>query len=64
MCKTDHSWEPTVGHRELSSALPGDLSGEEIPQSGDICVCVDDPLCSTAETDITVESNYTPVKAQ
>ena len=27
----------------------------------DICICIADPHCCTAETNTTLESNYTPV---
>ena len=28
----------------------------------DICICIADPHCCTAETNTTLESNYTPIK--
>ena len=29
---------------------------------GDICICIADSLCCTAETNTTLLSNYTPIK--
>ena len=40
--------------------LCGDLDGKEIQKRGDVCVHTADSLCCTAETHITLYSNYTP----
>ena len=42
--------------------LCGDLNGKEIQNRGDICTCTADSLCCTAETNTTLESNYTLMK--
>ena len=44
--------------------LCGDLNGKEIQGGGDICICVADSLCCTAETNTAVKSNYTPIKIE
>ena len=43
-----------------SDGMVGD--GREIQERGDICICVTDSLCGTAETNTILESNYTPIK--
>jgi len=35
---------------------------KEIQKRGDICPCITDALCCTAETNTTLENNWTPVK--
>ena len=55
---------------ELYSILCGDLNGKKIQKKRVICVCVciykyiykTDSLCYTAETNITLSINYTPIK--
>ena len=44
--------------------LCGDLNGKEIQKKkrGDIVIHIADSLCCTAETNITLLSNYTPIK--
>ena len=37
----------------------GDASGRRY---GDICICIADSLCYTAETNTTLENNYTAIK--
>ena len=56
-------------HRELSSGLCDDLEGwnggyggKEAPEGGDVCTCIADSLCCTAETNTTLQSNYIPLK--
>ena len=36
--------------------------GREAQQRGDVCIHVADSLCCTAETSMTLQSNYTSVK--
>ena len=36
--------------------------GREAQEGGDICICIADSLCYTAETNTTMENNYTPIK--
>ena len=38
------------------------LNGKETPPKGDMCTCVVDLLCYTAETNATLQSNHTPIK--
>ena len=38
--------------------LCGDLNGKEILKSGDICICIADSLCGTAETNTTLKLLY------
>ena len=38
VCRIDNWWEPTVEHRELYSALCGDLNGKETQKGEDICI--------------------------
>ena len=40
----------------------GDLNGKKIQKRGDMCICIEDSLCCTAETNTTLPSNYTPIK--
>ena len=40
----------TYGTAQGTLALCGDLNGKEIQKRKDICTCVGDPLCCTAET--------------
>ena len=49
-------------HKELYFVLCGDLNGKEIQRREDICICIADSLCCIAETNITLESNYAPIK--
>ena len=42
--------------------LCGDLNGKGIQKLGDIYTCIADSLCCTVETNIALESNYTPIK--
>ena len=42
--------------------LSGDLNGKEIQKRGNICIHIADSLCCTAETNTTLQSNYTPLK--
>ena len=42
--------------------LCGDLNGKKIQKRGDICICIADSLCCTAETNTALLSNYTPIK--
>ena len=58
MRKVDDQQEPTVQFQELYSALRGDPNGKEIQKWGNVCVCVTDSLCCTAETDTALQSNY------
>ena len=60
--KRDNEWAPTLEPRELYSVLHGDLNGKEIQNRADICICMADSFCCTAETNTTLQSNYTPVK--
>ena len=39
----------------------GDLNGKEIQKRGDTHIQRADSLCCTAETNTTLESNYTPI---
>ena len=45
--------------QKLDSVLCGDLNGKEIQKRGDMSVDIADSLCCTAETDMTLQSNYT-----
>ena len=45
-----------------NSVIYDDLNGKEIPKGGNKCICMADSLCFTAETDTTVQSNYTTNK--
>ena len=61
MCKI-----ATGKHRELSSVLCDDLEGwdgggRDAEEGGDICIHIADALCCTAETNTTLQSNYTPI---
>ena len=40
----------------------GDLNGKEIQKRGDMCIHIADSLRRTAETNTTLQSNYTPIK--
>ena len=65
MSKTDSWWEAAVEHRGLSSVLGDDLEGWGGRGGGmfkreGICICIQ-PLCCTAETKATWESNYTSI---
>ena len=42
--------------------LCGDLNGKEIQRRGDIRTCTADSLCCTAETNTTMESDYTLIR--
>ena len=42
--------------------LYGDLNEKKIKKRGDICNHLVDSLCCTAETNLTLKSNYTSVK--
>ena len=42
--------------------LFGDLNGKEIQKREDVCVRIADSLCSTIDTNITLQSNYAPIK--
>ena len=50
-------------HRELSSTLCDDREGrvgeKEVQEGGDVCVCIPDLLHCTAQTNTTLQSNYT-----
>ena len=48
-------------HMELYSKLYGDLNVKEI-QKGDLCICIADSHCCTAEINTTLYGNSTPVK--
>ena len=43
------------------SMFNGDLNGKEIQKRGDTHIQRADSLCCTAETNTTLESNYTPI---
>ena len=47
----------------LCSVLCGDRNGKEIQERGDIRVHMTDSLCSAAETNKTLQSNYTLIKS-
>ena len=49
MYKVDNGWEPTVYHKELYLMGCGDLHGMEIQKGRDMCICVADSRCCTAE---------------
>ena len=36
--------------------------GREVQEGGDVCIHIADTLCCTAETNATLQSNYTPIK--
>ena len=40
----------------------GDPSGKEIQKRGNVCTYIADSLCYIAETNTTLQSNYTPIK--
>ena len=40
----------------------GDLHGTEIQKGRDMCICVADSRCCTAETNTKLQGNYTPIK--
>ena len=42
--------------------LCGDLNGKEIQKRRDICIHITNSFCYTAETNIRLKSNYTPIK--
>ena len=42
--------------------LCGDLNGKEIQKRGGICTHIADSFCCIAETNTTLQSNYTPIK--
>ena len=46
----------------IYSVFCADLNGKEIPKRGDICKHIADSLCYTAENNIALHNNYTPVK--
>ena len=46
--------ENLLQHRERYSVLCGGLNGKEIRKRANICICVADSLCCTAETNTTV----------
>lgn len=50
-------------HRELSSVLSDDREGwvgeRDVQEGGDLCICKPDLLLCTAETNKTLQSNYT-----
>ena len=50
--KIDNLSEDTAQHREPYSKLFGELNGKEIQKGGDVCICMADSLCCTAETNI------------
>ena len=56
--------EPTAWHRELYSALCGDLNGTEIQGRGTICIRVGDSPRCPAETGTPLKSNCTPRKKE
>ena len=62
MYKVDNEREPTVYHKELYLMDSGDLHGTEIQKGRDMCICVADSLCCTAETNTKLQGNYTPIK--
>lgn len=55
-------WEVAIQHREPSSVLANDLEGWDGSgmggrlqrEGGDVCICVAESLCGTAETNTTV----------
>ena len=47
--------------RKISNKQPN-LDGKEIQKRGDICICIADLFCCAAETNTTLQSNYTPKK--
>ena len=42
--------------------LCGDLDGKEIQKRGEIYIYIADSLCCMAETNMTLYSNYDPIK--
>ena len=36
--------------------------GRDVQEGGDICIHIPDSFCGTAETNTTLQSNYTPLK--
>ena len=58
--------EPVVQHRELSSVLCDHLGGWDVGggvwEGRDIGIHIADSLRCTAETNTTLQSNYTPIK--
>ena len=44
---------------QLYSVPCGKLNGKAVQGRGDICICLADSLCSTAETNTTLQNNYT-----
>ena len=38
-------------HKELYLVLSGDLYGKDIKKKKDICICMTDSFCCTAESD-------------
>ena len=58
-----HSGVCNKGDQKIleKTSICGDQNGKEIQKRGDICRHVADSLCCTAETNITLEINYTPM---
>ena len=40
----------------------GDPNGKEIQKGGAICICMADSLCCTVDSNIILQTNYTPIK--
>ena len=58
-CEPDNWQEGAAKHRELGSVLCDDLVGWDL-EGGDVHIHIADSLCCTAETNTTLQSNYTP----
>ena len=54
MHKIDNQREPDIQHRELYSALCGDLNGKKIQNRGDIWLHIADSLCYAEDTNTTL----------
>ena len=49
-------------HSSGNPVLRDDLNGKGIQTKGDMCIRTADSLCSAAEINTTLQSNYTPIK--
>ena len=71
-CKIDSQWETAAQHSEISSVLCDHLEGWDREGGregdargrgyGDICIGIAYSLCYTAETNTTLQSNFTLIK--
>ena len=61
LCIKEITNENLLEHRELYSVLCGDLSRKEIQKTGAVCIRMAGSVCSTVETNTTLQNNSTPV---